>query len=159
MRRAGTETSSKTNHNVFEAFALLATAIGNDLGIDGPVAAGEERAVAPTRQGGSDDESFSEEDLMQDMNTNLAKAKSKKERKKADKAGKGGGVKAAKADVNVFRLDLTSLGSDAPVATADPVRCGGCGAMLNCLSRVAPATSEVSEREREREYVSVCLVV
>ena len=45
-------------------------------------------------------------------------------------------MKAKKANVNVFRLDLTSLSNRAALATGDPMRCNGCGVMLNNYSRV-----------------------
>jgi ssDNA-binding Zn-finger/Zn-ribbon topoisomerase 1 len=40
------------------------------------------------------------------------------------------------ADVNVFRLDLSSLAFAAPLTTGEPVRCGGCGVFLNLFSKV-----------------------
>eukprot|EP01127_Copromyxa_protea_P015702 TRINITY_DN4564_c0_g1_i3.p1 TRINITY_DN4564_c0_g1~~TRINITY_DN4564_c0_g1_i3.p1 ORF type:complete len:654 (+),score=143.17 TRINITY_DN4564_c0_g1_i3:848-2809(+) len=98
---------------------------------------------------GSDDESFSEEDLATGMLDGLKKPK---QSKICDSNKKK--VKSSKANVNVFRLDLSSLDNNAPVITGDPVRCCGCGAMLNLYSKVEDATSEqVQEFLNQQESV------
>lgn len=144
------EVSSKTNSNVFEAFARITTEIGARLGepLDGPVREGQEKKVI-RQADGSDDESFSEEDLRNGMMANLKKGSDKKASSstKMNKEGekkkkKHHAIKGQKADVNVFRLELTTLGTDAAVATADPVRCAGCGAMLNVHSQVVTASAD-----------------
>jgi GTPase SAR1 family protein len=116
------ETSSKTGHNVFDSFATLAITIAEKLELEtGEVKEGQEKA-AVEKENDSDDESFEEEDLAKGMLEGLQKEegerKEKKEKKEKREAKK---VKASKANVNVFRLDLSALDSDAPVLTGDPV--------------------------------------
>lgn len=124
------ETSSKTNTNITEVYVELARDIARsieeeDLADDVKLENVVERKVA---QADSSGESFSEEDLNKGMMDNLAK-KEKKEKKAGD-------IKGAKADVNVFRLELSQLSGATNVCTGDPIRCGGCGAIFNVHSKV-----------------------
>lgn len=138
------ECSAKTSHNIFEVFARITTEITQRVGgFSGQVVDGQERAVAADADGS--DESFSEEELNTGMVSNLKKPKARTNKaanapsSSSSSSGKKPAVRARKADTNLFRLDLSSLDSDAPLATGDPVRCGGCGAMINVLSRVVTA--------------------
>ena len=146
---AHAETSSKNATGVFEAFAQLTTNIAAGLGVTGQVQEGEERQIAP--QYGSDDESFSAEELEMDMKKaatfQKAKASSSSKKKSEHK-------KTAKADVNVFRLDLSSLASDNDLATGDPVRCRQCGVMLNVYS-VVTANDDNDEKGKDDATASL----
>lgn len=152
------ETSSATNENVFEAFSNLAITIAEKLEVDLDVTSGVKDGQEKTveKSSGSDDESFSEEDLTKGMLDGLKKQDEDSAKPKEEKSEKKKKVKASKANVNVFRLDLSALNNEAPVLTGDPVstnkvlhlliycqvRCGGCGAMLNLHSNVTDTSVE-----------------
>eukprot|EP01118_Nematostelium_gracile_P013079 TRINITY_DN488_c0_g1_i3.p1 TRINITY_DN488_c0_g1~~TRINITY_DN488_c0_g1_i3.p1 ORF type:complete len:798 (+),score=145.71 TRINITY_DN488_c0_g1_i3:163-2556(+) len=126
------EVSAKSGQNVEETFQGLATNVLDRVQPDRQRNRKSKREVASS-DSDSDEECFSEEDLEKEVEQVKEK---KKEEKKDSKKQK----KVKKTDVNVFRLDLTSLSKSAPLATGDPLACRGCGALLNKLSKVEACT-------------------
>ncbi len=147
------ETSAKTGQGVFEAFAAVTSQIAAAIGgISGEVSAASEAARAPppprVQQGSdSEDESFSEEELKANIKDAAKMSKEKSKAKPSgskNKAPNARRLKAEKADVNVFRLDLSSLAFAAELTTGDPVRCRGCGVFLNLFSKVHTAAESAN---------------
>lgn len=145
------ETSAKTAAGVEDAFITLAKAVAESVaGVSGDAKVLSssvpppplKKPVVHNDSDNSDEESFSEEDMRKGM-AELAKDSKKKAMEKGTKKDKkvGRRVVATKADVNVFRLDLTSLSLPSPLTTGDPVRCRGCGCMLNLYSQVTEKPS------------------
>jgi small GTP-binding protein len=99
-------------------------------------------------------ESFSEEELDQSLVTTA-----KKKSAAASSSSKPKNVhnlKHGKTDVNVFRLELAKLETEAPLATGDPIMCNDCGAILSSTSEVVDMTREqaakVTAQLKEKYY-------
>eukprot|EP01117_Protostelium_nocturnum_P015705 TRINITY_DN610_c0_g1_i1.p1 TRINITY_DN610_c0_g1~~TRINITY_DN610_c0_g1_i1.p1 ORF type:complete len:895 (+),score=352.35 TRINITY_DN610_c0_g1_i1:90-2774(+) len=86
-------------------------------------------------------ESFSDEELEEELDA--------RKEKKVKIAGKAKRLHQ-KADVNVFKLDLSTVASDGELATGDATYCKGCSAVFNCQSKIIEKKkSEAEESNRE----------
>lgn len=144
------ETSSKTSQNVEEVFLTTARAIMRRMEIvsSEPVrdfsaspAIATSSAARPSAPSipiasaqvadllhDSDEESFSEEELDEEL-AELARRRT--EEKKAKKDSKKPSAKHQKTDVNVFALELENLAQEVNVLTGDPIFCYHCGVAIN----------------------------
>ncbi|PRP83129.1 hypothetical protein PROFUN_09808 [Planoprotostelium fungivorum] len=75
----------------------------------------------------------------------LSRRTDKKKGVEEEKGGKGKKV-YQKADVNVFRLDMSSVACEGEIATGDPIYCRGCSAVLNSRSKI---TSEEPQKAKK----------
>ncbi|KAH3766543.1 circularly permutated Ras protein 1 [Pelomyxa schiedti] len=64
-----------------------------------------------------------------------------------------GAYRAMKTDVNVFKLNLATLASEASVITGDPVLCKRCGTMMSSISKI----SRLSPSEAQAITLSTAL--
>ena len=88
-----------------------------------------------------DAEAFSEDELDARLDDLVKKKKDKKTRSSSRSSSlrANAGKKAAKTkktDVNIFKLDLSSLAREQEMLTGDPAICRQCGALLNSLAIV-----------------------
>jgi len=149
------ECSSKTNRNVQEAMLALCKLIGRKLDVDlDPTSANlahtPATSASTTRASKVDDdeasaESISDEELEVDLGTLATKTKAKPAAAASAATGKKK-HKAAKTNVNVFRLGLDSLAKDVEVMTGDPCFCQRCGVMLSSISKIEDLTPAAAEK-------------
>lgn len=102
----------------------------------------------------SDNESFCEEELEEDLTGNLlvdAKENSKQEEQKNKK-------KHQKTDVNVFRLDLSTLQHESELLTGDPIICKHCGVILNVHSKLVHMKKEEVQKALSEYPVDKSLI-
>eukprot|EP01114_Cavostelium_apophysatum_P016686 TRINITY_DN479_c0_g1_i1.p1 TRINITY_DN479_c0_g1~~TRINITY_DN479_c0_g1_i1.p1 ORF type:complete len:652 (-),score=239.59 TRINITY_DN479_c0_g1_i1:843-2798(-) len=168
------ETSAKTCTNVNEAFFQLSANIlqrvsGDSKPIDAkpsspkPVVKPKEtkkkdkkgKKQKQEESDASSDEEFSDDELETGMNDVLSKDKGKKKSKDSKEEKK----KHKKTDVNVFRLDLSSLEKEAELLTGDPVSCKHCGVLFNVNSKVQEFTPEkLAELRKESKEEGQVLI-
>eukprot|EP01102_Stenamoeba_stenopodia_P022791 TRINITY_DN962_c0_g1_i1.p1 TRINITY_DN962_c0_g1~~TRINITY_DN962_c0_g1_i1.p1 ORF type:complete len:878 (-),score=250.65 TRINITY_DN962_c0_g1_i1:198-2831(-) len=135
------EVSAKSGANIEEAFTTLGREIKNRMGSSSAPSApvisksAEKKANNDDDSGSdSDAESFSDEELEAGMDSLMSVYSSNdKKKKKGDKKAR---KVHHKTDVNVFKLDLSTLAQDGAIMTGDPVHCFGCSAVLNSFSTI-----------------------
>lgn len=148
------ECSSKENRNVSEAVLALVQQIGRrlDADLDPAHADLSGSAAAAPRPAADDDEasaeSISDDELATDLGTLATKPKSKPASGAAAAAPSGGKRrhKAAKTNVNIFRLGLDTLAREVEVVTGDPCFCQRCGVMLSSLSKIESLTRAEADK-------------
>ena len=154
-------TSAKTGERVEEAFLTCTQKILSKLGKEVPLEI-KPRSAMPSKpkekkiaeDSDSDEESFSDDELEDNM-TNLLSKKpesGKKQKKKVNTVVNK--KKHQKTDVNVFRLDLSNLEKDVELLTGDPAICKillfillifvgkHCGVMLSVNSKIVKMTKK-----------------
>jgi len=84
----------------------------------------------------SDAESFSDEELETGMDSLMSVYTSSDNKEKKKKKDSKPRKVHHKTDVNVFKLDLSTVAQDGTIMTGDPVHCVGCTAVLNAFSKI-----------------------
>jgi len=160
--------SAKSGLNIQSSFSSLAKMCMQRLGSSGTSRNAAIGFRRPGTQPGaatdvsSDEESFSDEDLFCDVATaasasahpqllgkqaqsSSASSSSSQQQKKKKKK-----KTHFKTDVNVCKLELQSLTTPATIATADPIKCSNCSAVLSCVSAAAVTRDPVALLRRRR---------
>eukprot|EP00027_Filamoeba_sp_ATCC50430_P012347 CAMPEP_0168564266 /NCGR_PEP_ID=MMETSP0413-20121227/13148_1 /TAXON_ID=136452 /ORGANISM="Filamoeba nolandi, Strain NC-AS-23-1" /LENGTH=871 /DNA_ID=CAMNT_0008595915 /DNA_START=32 /DNA_END=2643 /DNA_ORIENTATION=- len=142
-------TSAKTGENVDNAFLNCAHLIlGNQINIPPP----KKRQVEDDE---SDEEVFDEDDL----NVEVAKLQTQQQCTNVSNSDqKKKGKKHERTDVNVFRLDMTTLEKEVELLTGDPVICKHCGTMMNVLSKTLSLTRKDVKQYLEDNPVKTKLI-